>query len=199
MNSRSILFLFALFISIFTACQQKSEYHQMLERETASGIRHDTLYYGFHFGMTSKEFYDRCWKMNKEGWFRQGATNSTVYAKVTELKYPASMDFYPTFYEGKIVGMPTTFYYNNWAPWNKHLSAENLIQEVLVLMEKWYGKGFIQIKNPSKFGGSTDAYVKIDGNRRITIFGKDDTKVQVDFIDLTKKEEMEALVEGVRG
>jgi len=192
-----IIFLF-MGICCFFACQPKSEYHQMLEKETASGIRHDSLYFGFYFGMPAKSFYDHCWAMNKEGWLRQGATNHTVWAKITELKYPAGMDFYPTFYEDKIAGMPTTFTYDSWAPWNKHLSADSLKLDVLNLMEKWYGKGFIKVKNPSKFATTGDAFVKIDGNRRISIYNTTDIKVQVDFIDLTKKAKMEKIVESKR-
>lgn len=188
-----IIFLF-MGICCFFACQPKSEYHQMVERELASGIRHDSLFYGFYLGMSSKEFYDHCWKMNKKGWFRQGANNQTVWAKITELDYPAGMDFYPTFYEDKIVGMPVTFTYDSWAPWSKHLSADSLKLEVVDLMETWYGAGFIKIEDPSKFKLTGAAYVKVDGNRRISVYNKDDAKVIVDFIDLTKKEEMEALL-----
>jgi len=166
----------------------------MLEREMSSGLRYDSLYYGFYFGMPAKDFYDHCWAMNKKGWFRQGATNNTVYAKITELKYPGNINFYPTFYENKIAGMPTTFAYEGWSPWNKKLSADSLKLDVLNLMEKWYGKGFIPIKNPNKFGTTTDAYVKIDGNRRISIYNTNDISVMVDFIDLTKKDQMEELV-----
>lgn len=193
-NKQSLIILFFLGVCCFFACKPKSEYHRVVERELASGIRHDTLFFGFYFGMTSKEFYDHCWKMNKKGWFRQGATNQTVWAKVTELDHPAGMDFYPTFYKDTIVGMPVTFTYDSWAPWNKHLAADQLQLDVVELLEKWYGKGFIKIKNPSKLALTGDAYVKVDGNRRISVYSKDDTKVIVDYVDLSKKEEMDALL-----
>ena len=57
---------------------------------------------------------------------------------------------------------------------------------------------FIKIKNPAKLKLAGDAYVKVDGNRRITVYNKDDTKVIVDYIDLTKKEEMEALLAEIK-
>lgn len=171
----------------------------MVTREMASGIRQDSLFFGFYFGMPSKDFYKHCFALNKKGWLRQGATNQTVFAKVTELDYPASMDFYPTFLEDKIAGMPVTFAYDSWAPWNKHLSADSLKVNVVGLMEKWYGPGFIRVKNPNKYAGSRgDAFVKVDGNRRISIYNLDDTKVQVDFIDLTQKDKMEQIAEAAK-
>lgn len=197
-NKLSLVIVLLLGICCFFACNSKSKYHQTVERELASGVRYDSLFFGFHFGMSSKDFYDHCWKMNKKGSFRQGATNHTVWAKIEELDHPAGMDFYPNFYEDKIAGMPVTFTYDSWAPWNKHLGADSLKLDVVELLEKWYGKGFIKIKNPAKLKLAGDAYVKVDGNRRITVYNKDDTKVIVDYIDLTKKEEMEALLAEIK-
>ena len=186
-------------IVFFFSCQQKSEYHQILEREMASGIRYDSLFHGFYFGMPSKDFYSHCFKLNKKGLIRQGSTNQTVYAKITELEHPASMDFYPTFLDDKIAGMPVTFTYDSWAPWNKHLSADSLKLKVVDLMEEWYGPGFIQIKNPSKFSvNGGDAFVKVNGNRRISVYNINDTKVNVDFMDLTQKEKMEQVTKEAR-
>jgi len=98
-------FLLLLALSL-NACQQKSEYHQMVERELASGERYDSLFLGIHFGMESKDFYTHCWKLNKEGVIREGATNTSVYHELTGLKHPANMEFYPGFYNGKIIEMP---------------------------------------------------------------------------------------------
>ena len=92
------------------------------------------------------------------------------------------MDFYPKFYEDKIIEMPVTFSYRAWSPWNKDLFADSLKFEVLDLMREWYGSGFLEIKNPKNPGSS--AFVKVDGNRRISIYNLDDSKVQVDIVDL---------------
>ena len=179
--------------SIFVlSCEQKSDYHRMVERELASGVRQDSLFFGLYLGMTSKDFYTHCWELNKQGLIRQGASNTSVYYRIDDFKYPAGMDFYPVFYKDKIVSMPIMFTYDGWAPWNRRLFAEHLKKEVLVLMEEWYGPGFLEIENPDPIGLRGNAFVKVDGNRRISVYNLDDTIVRVDIVDLLAKREMEA-------
>lgn len=178
-----------LLITLLFSCQQSSEYHKMVERELASGIRQDSLFLGIYLGMSSKDFYTHCWNLNKTGIIREGTGNTSVNYPIKEFKAPASMDFYPGFYDAKIIEMPVVFTYDGWAPWNKHLSAEPLKAEVLKLMEKWYGTGFLEIENPHSYGGN--AFVKVDGNRRISIYNMDDSKVRVDFVDLLMKEKLD--------
>ena len=77
---------------------------------------------GLYFGMPEKDFYMHCWKLNQKGLIKQGESNTTVeYQLKDELKYPAVMDFYPKFNQGKISEMPVMFKYKGWAPWNKTL------------------------------------------------------------------------------
>jgi hypothetical protein len=98
-----------------------------------------------------------------------------------ELKHPAVMDFYPKFNQGKISEMPVSFKYKGWTPWNKTLSSDNLLNNVQKWFEKVYGKGFIKVKHP--LHGT--AYVKINGNRRITIFKENDLHIWAIFTDMT--------------
>jgi hypothetical protein len=81
--------------------------------------------------------------------------------------------------------MPVSFKYKGWAPWNKTLSSENLQKDVMLWYEKVYGDGFLKVKHP--LHGT--AYVKINGNRRITIFIEDDLHVWAVFTDLSVKKE----------
>jgi hypothetical protein len=53
--------------------------------------------------------------------------------------------------------------------------------DVLNLLEDWYGKGFMEVEH-SKHGS---AFVKVDGNRRITLFKKSFDEVYVVFTDLS--------------
>ncbi|MBK5269422.1 MAG: hypothetical protein JJE22_00280, partial [Bacteroidia bacterium] len=71
---------------------------------------------------------------------------------------------------------------NGWAPWNKHMYADSLLPDVLNLYKKWYsgGNSFIQIDDKEK----GTIYVKVDGNRRITIGKYDDMIVKIDFTDM---------------
>ena len=181
-----IEWLMLLLISgcIISGCSPRSKYERRLKHELASGVRYDSLFMGLYFGMPEKEFYLHCWNLNKKGLLKQGENNTTAeYELKDELKYPAFMDFYPRFMQGKIFEMPVTFKYAGWAPWNKSLSSENLEKEVLKWYEKVYGDGFIKVKHP--LHGT--AYVKIDGNRRITIFIENDQHVWAVFTDMLVK------------
>ena len=162
-------------------CSPGERYERRLSRELASGVRHDSLFMGIYLGMPDKEFYSHCWKLNKEGLIKQGTGNMSVeYQVKEELNYPATMNFYPVFDQGKIVEMPVRFIYNGWAPWNKEVSSESLSRDVLNWYEQVYGKGFITVTHPKRGA----AFTKIDGNRRITIYQKDDMHVWAVFTDM---------------
>jgi hypothetical protein len=169
---------------IYAGCSPKSRYEHRLKRELASGVKYDSLFMGFYFGMPEKEFYLHCWKLNQKGLARQGESNNTVLCQLkNELKYPATMDFYPRFTDGKIYEIPVRFKYVGWAPWNKNLTSDHLQLKILKWYESIYGKGFIEVKHPAR--GS--AFVKIDGNRRITIFKENELYVWAVFTNILIK------------
>lgn len=177
---------------IVGGCTPGKTYERRLKRELASGIRYDSLFMGLSFGMTKKEFYEHCWNMNKDSIIKQGSANMSVqYDLNEELKYPATMNFYPEFDSGKIVEMPVRFIYNGWAPWNKELSASNLAKDVKSWYEDIYGKGFITVTHPM----NGEAYTKIDGNRRITIYVENDLYVWGRFTDMLAGLEKDSLSE----
>lgn len=183
-----IKWILLLFISgcIISGCSPKTKYEHRLKKELASGVRYDSLFMGLYFGMPEKDFYTQCWKLNKKELIRQSDDNSRVlYEMRGELKYPANMEFYPKFNQGLISEMPVEFTYKGWAPWNKKLSSDKLEIDVLRWYEKQYGKGFITVKHPTH----GVAYVKIDGNRRITIFKQDELHVWADFTNLLIKKD----------
>ena len=182
-----LLFVLSTFFGFWVSCTTPTDYQQMVERELASGVREDSLFMGIYLGMTHKDFYTRCWELNKQGLIRQGTRNTTVKYEMSELKDPARMEFYPSFIAGKIYEMPVTFAYHNWAPWNKHLAADVLQKDIVKLFEKWYGKGFIRVEHPQK----GIAYVKVDGNRRINIVQKNDFEVVAYFTDLLVERNLE--------
>jgi hypothetical protein len=183
---RSINWIVLLLVSgsVFIGCSPKAKYDKMVKKELASGLRNDSLVLGLYFGMPEKEFYTHCWNLNHKGVIKQGENNTTVlYELKNELKYQAAMDFYPKFNQGKISELPIRFFYRAWAPWNKNLSADNLQTEVRKYIEKNFGSGFIEVKH-SKRGS---AFVKVNGNRRITIFKEDEVHVWAVFTDMTIK------------
>jgi hypothetical protein len=172
----------ALLLLILGSCSKKAKYENWVERELASGVRQDSLFLGLTLGMTSKNFYAQCWELNKQGLIRQGTGNTSVeYRLEDELKHPATMNFYPNFHGDIIHEMPVRFKYDAWAPWNKELQADSLQLDVLQLMQEWYGEEFMDVTHP--IHGT--AYVRIDGNRRISIFKENESNVMVMFTDLT--------------
>jgi hypothetical protein len=172
-----------IFFSIFyIGCTPRAKYEHRLKKELASGVRYDSLFMGLYLGMPQKDFYTHCWQLNKMGLVKQGMRNTTVeYQIKKELKYPAAMNFYPSFVNNKIAEMPVQFTYAGWAPWNKSLSADSLQYDILRWFRIMYGDGFIKIRHPQK----GLAYVKIDGNRRITIFKENELNVWAVFSDMT--------------
>jgi hypothetical protein len=181
-----VSFIFCVVVFGLTACN-KDPYHKLVEQEAATGKRYDSLFLGMKLGMERKEFYDQCWKLNKQQLIMQGPSNMSVEYKINELKEPALFRFYPNFYKDKVYEMPGSFSYDSWAPWNKHLFADSLLEDVKTLLEKWYGEGFIKVsRKDGKF-----AYVKVNGNRRISLYTVSDQYVHAIFTDLTVEKEAE--------
>jgi hypothetical protein len=181
MNLYKFSYLFTLLLFLgFLACDSGSNYRQLVKEELASGERHDSIFLGFYLGMPNKDFFDRCWNLNKEGLVRQGNQNTTVNFQMDILGEKTDVDFYPDFYQDKIYQMKVTYKYWGWSPWLKHLNSEALMYRLLAIYEKSFGGEFMEIKSPD----NRIAFVKVDGNRRISIYQKDEHKVRVIFTDL---------------
>ena len=184
LKNRAVLFGVIFTLAACINPDNNKKYSQLLKAELASGKRVDSIYLGIYFGMTSKQFYVHCWKLNKEGVLTDGQSNTAVLYKLNhnELKHSASMNFFPVFTENKISKMNTSIQYDGWAPWNKNLFADSLLPDVVQYYSKWYSKGnsFIKIKDAE----NRIVYVKVDGNRRILIGKADDMNVSVAYTDL---------------
>ena len=103
------------------------------------------------------------------------------------MKYPAAINFNPEFEHGIITQLHASVYYESDISFhNGEFSQDKLLSDVMQLMERWYGKGFIKIEGPDSL--SKDLYVKVNGNRRITMY-QDDNHYLVDLwlVDLTRK------------
>lgn len=147
----------------------------------------DSLFLGISMGMDKKAFYDYCWDMNNKKIFTHGPTNQSVeYMLTTELDKPVSMQFYPNFHNDKIYEMPVLFNYEAWAPWNKELSADTLVQKLLPVFKKWYGNDFQTLQHPVQ----GTVYYQMKGRRRINLFVRDDQFVQAVFTDLKVEKEI---------
>lgn len=193
---KSLLYLTLVVGLIIQGCGEKAKYERMVERELEKGIRKDSLFLGISLGMSKKDFYAHCWGLNKKGLLHNGAKNTTVLYELKDLKYPANMNFYPGFYKDKISTMPVLINYVAWAPWNKKLFADSLQLDVVNLFEKWYGDGFMAIKDSED--PDRVAYLKVDGNRQIAIYKSSDSEVAVMFTDLLVEKELKAKNKNVK-
>jgi hypothetical protein len=147
----------------------------------SSKKNYDSLFLGLYLGMDRQAFFDRCFELNRERIATNGGSvQSVLHVLDTELDQPVIMEFYPTFYSEKIIEMPVVFTYEGWAPWNKEYGSDSLLVKLIPVFKKWYGDGF-QLLDHETMG---KVYVKMDGNRRINLFIRDDRYVQAVFSDM---------------
>lgn len=165
----------------------KSEYEAYRERELASAVVVDSLIFDMHMGQTRKEFYDQCWELNRQKKVHQGGgANVKVDIPADDL-YPdrggINLLFYGAFDEEKIMrGMDFTYSYKGWAPWNGHLQADSLVQHLQKkLMLDFGGNDWIAVDLPKL---ERKAYIKIDGNREMLLYRKDNQLVSMRIRDL---------------
>lgn len=186
-SKASILLLLVLMVSCL-----ESEYSNLVKTEMAKGIVNDSLLFGMRFGETRQEFYDTCWKLNKEGIIMQGPKNNFVKYDLPikegdSIKPTITMLFYGIFDKKKIMrGMDMKFYYVAWSLWNKSLQSDKLVPIVKDSLKSWFpGNDFILVPAKKKKG---EIHVKVDGNRQIIVEPLEDTKnVNVRIEDLRYK------------
>ena len=182
-----ILALFPLII----ACNQ-SEYEKVVAQERAKGIEHKEMIFDMEIGLTKKDFYGKCWQLNKDKLVAQGPGNQYVrhvLDSVSPIYNPSSkmeMLFFGLFDEEDVMrGMRFRFSYTAWAPWNKELQPEELQKEIKQMMMLLFpGNEFFDL---DKQVNDSPIAVKIDGNRLITVFVFDNRFVQAYIEDLNSK------------
>lgn len=152
----------------------------------AKGIVHDSIFLGLKLGQSKKEFFDTCWKLNEERVVTNGADGFVKYVLPDrggdDLDQSITMLFYGIFNkENTMTGMKLQFSYKAWSLWNKSLQADQLQLGVKDTLKNWYpGNDFIEV-NIAK--NQTRLWVKVDGNRRITIKPLDDDRIVKAQID----------------
>lgn len=180
MNRIAYLLIPLSILYFLTSCTSKSDNHDSMVRDgLSSEVAVDSLFLGYHFGMTVREFHSSSLEMNQRG-------EITGYTKVVyrmeSLDYPALMEFYPTFIDGVIARIPATISYEGWAPWNEHLQSNKLVGSLKEYYSEVYDAEFNLIRVPEI---DQQAYVNIQANREIRIYVKSHSEVMVDFIDLS--------------
>lgn len=187
---QAILMLKVIFYSLLvliTLTFGCNEYHSLVNRELATNVKRDTLLLDLRFGMTQREFFTHCWELNKEGIVKEGATNSTVHFQIEKFGKKYDVNFYPVFYEGRIVGLPVEYSYTVFSPWNSDYSLDLLFEEIMNIYRSDYGDDFLKIESKERI-----AYVRVDGNRRISIFNNiNRNNVTALYFDLSSEKNSE--------
>lgn len=156
------------------------------KQELATGIRNDSLFMGLYLKMPLKEFREYCFDMNLKGKFKQGGTKSPnwVESKLGGMDYPAAITFYPNFKNDSISEMKAAIYYDNAVFKDSTFERDSLLLDVFGKMDKWYGGETFKIK--SQLFYKEDVYVKLNGNRRVTIYPDASGQViNLWYVDLT--------------
>ena len=179
----------AIISLLLMGCNQSpAERYKAHERkELASGLRKDSLFMGFYFKMPKKEFREYCFEMNLKGKFKQGGRKNSgwVESSLPGTQYPAAINFYPNFIEDSISEMHAAIYYDDDAVFKDGIfERDSLLLDVLNLLDTRYGKETFKIKSPLFY--KEDVYVKLNGNRRITIYPDPSGQlINVWFADMT--------------
>jgi hypothetical protein len=184
---RASLLLFQ--IALFTSCID-SEYTKLVKRELAKETRADSLLFDIYFGDSRNNFYDKCLALNRRHLVSQGPSNSSVQYLFVDSVYhetptPLRLLFYPRFDDKQLIkSMDLEISYTGWAPWNKKTQSDVLKPIVLDMLRNWYGGNeFINVEIDE-----VEVPVKLDANRRIMVYTKDDEKVVVKIQDILHPE-----------
>tara|TARA_B100000965_G_scaffold67129_1_gene52622 strand:- start:266 stop:862 length:597 start_codon:yes stop_codon:yes gene_type:complete len=182
-----------LVLTPFLACEIESEYSKLLKKELKSGKSFNDLVLGLKIGQTKDDFFEICAELNKKKLITSGARSLypeyILYPKDSvENGKKIRMSFMGIFDNDRIMkGMDIRFNYYSWIAWREEYNSDNLINEIKDTLQLWYpGNNFIEIdlKLDSK---NNLAYVKIDGNRQITMYKIDGRDVAVIIEDVSEK------------
>ena len=182
-----------LVLTPFLACEIESEYSKLLKKELKSGKSFNDLVLGLKIGQTKDDFFEICAELNKKKLITSGARNLypeyILYPKDSvENGKKIRMSFMGIFDNDRVMkGMDIRFNYYSWIAWREEYNSDNLINEIKDTLQLWYpGNNFIEIdlKLDSK---NNLAYVKIDGNRQITMYKIDGRDVAVIIEDVSEK------------
>lgn len=146
-----------------------SIYYDTQNKELEKDIKRDSIFFGVHFKMTSAKFFEHCHGMLKKGIFNGNYNNEVIVELDKGFKKKVRLVFYPKFDQPFIQSLRARFSYKNSSVFNrKDEGSTVLLAELKKVMIDWYGGNpFIEI--PPKNAFERPTYVKIDGNREITL------------------------------
>jgi len=169
-----------------------SEYEKKVKEGLALKEDHPELIFDIEMGQTQKDFFGKCWELNKKGLVAQGPSNQYV-RHVLDQNSPLyqpdknmELLFYGLFDEANIIrGMRFRISYLGWGPWIEDMQSQYLMRSVKTMMMELYGGNpFFELNE--KVNDHPIA-VKIDGSRQITVFVFDNRFVHAIIEDLNYK------------
>jgi hypothetical protein len=176
----SIWFLLGLLVLV--SCKKKVvSYEELLNSRDTTKV-YEALHFGIRFGMSPKDYFDHCRKLNAEGKLFDGDGSMVSKSICTELSEPAFMYIQPLYdATNHINGQSLFFRYQNASIFNAKLSIDNLEKDVFKWMCTHYGTTYARISETDH-----DALVWIDGNLSLK-FTKEIDQIKVEISDLRKK------------
>jgi hypothetical protein len=185
-KSSSWVFVFILSILVLAGCVQ-SDYTKLVKRELSKNVRYDSLFLTFRFNDTRTEFFTKGWEQNRLGLIRQGPSNQNVEYMMNSqdsTKSGIQMLFFPEFDDQEqIKKMELFFRYRLWSPTSSRFSSKDLLPATMDTLMSWYGGNeFLEVKFNQD---SVSLWVKVDGNRQISLSPVSESEVKAIFSDLT--------------
>ena len=185
-----ILFLIGTLISCqnFQKETQQQLMYKHIELELASGVRNDTIFLGFWFGMTENEFLSHLKKLKRENKLNLNALNNYEYEfDFGENSIPSKgrATFGVDYFNNKL------FKFTIFVTSDDLISNAELIQLKLVnIYGSKYGHSYYKQKS---ILDDSDTYIWIDGNRKITLLvGIDEARIfYIDLIAEKAKEKQD--------
>ena len=184
-------FRYALFLVVIIMISCQSEYEKLVDRELDTNEVHTDLLLGLNIGQTKKEFYAACWDLNKNQVISQGPTNENVLYIIPKEEMrndtnQVEMLFFGIFNEEDVmIGVRQRFFYTAWSLWNDDMQSDKLIESIKnYYLDKYSGNDFINLDLGLE---KVKSYVKVDGNRQITVYQRDPKEVGAKIEDLRYK------------
>jgi ribosomal protein S19 len=182
----SQIFVIVLVAGSLASCGQ-SEYTKLVKRELAKNVRYDSLFLTFKFNDTQTDFYTKGWEQNRLGLIRQGPKNQNVeYMMKSQdtTKSNIQMLFFPEFDENQLIKkMEMYLKYTAWSPVSKGYKSDVLLPVAIDTLMNWYGGNeFMEVKFPKD---SVSMWVKVDGNRQISLTAINEAEIKAVISDLT--------------
>jgi len=175
-----------LAMSIMVSGCFQSDYTKLVKSELAKGVRVDSVVFGINLGDTRDEYFGKCYDLNQEKLVTEGPFGGSVQYLFKDSLFhdqvtPMRMLFIPVFDNKEfIIEINLEFSYPSWAPWNEQYQSAMLKEKVLkMIMHGYKGNDFVK----ATINGN-EYPIKLDGNRRMIVYIKDEQNVVVKIQDI---------------